>query len=297
MTAIQTRFLSVVYPAVFLGAILSLMVSVPDSSWAEIDPNFKPLISKLADTGLDKAWLETQFNRPCVSLDTQGMVLRLTVRESKINYAQFLDPGPINDTKVFLKKHAAAFNRAHTVQQVPAELIAAILLLETRLGTYLGQFQTLRILASHALGGTPTVAAITWQNLPPAERKIRTKESVANALGKYSSWFFGELKAFLEYLKQTGKDPCQVVGSYTGAIGLCQFQPSNLKPYGQDGNADGKVDLFQIEDAIMSVGAYLKQHGWRDGLSEAQKITVLKTYNNSTPYAQTLLEIARRVKQ
>ncbi|MBF0530435.1 MAG: lytic murein transglycosylase [Deltaproteobacteria bacterium] len=268
----------------------------PNQVKAEIDSNFVPLITKLTEAGFDKAWLESQFKRACVTLDTQGLVLRLIVRESKINYGQFLEPSPINDTKAFLKKYSASFSRAQATYQVPAELIAAILLLETRLGTFLGQFQTLRTLASHAVGATPAVAAVVWQSLPPQEKKIWTKEAVGNALGKYSSWFFGELKAFMEYLKKTEKDPCQVFGSYTGAIGLCQFQPSNIKPYGQDGNGDGIVDLFRVEDAIMSVGFYLKQHGWRDGLSEAQKINVLKTYNNSTPYAQTLLEVARRAK-
>jgi membrane-bound lytic murein transglycosylase B len=43
-----------------------------------------------------------------------------------------------------------------------------------------------------------------------------------------------------------------ILGSSTGAIGLVQFEPSVFNA-AVDGKGDGKIDLFDPEDAILSV--------------------------------------------
>jgi membrane-bound lytic murein transglycosylase B len=54
-----------------------------------------------------------------------------------------------------------------------------------------------------------------------------------------ASWAYRELKAFLTYTEKEGMDPTTIKGSYAGAMGISQFMPSNIAPYGKDGNADG----------------------------------------------------------
>ena len=44
------------------------------------------------------------------------------------------------------------------------------------------------------------------------------------------------------------------VGSIYGAIGISQFMPTNALKFGQDGDGDGRVDLFRHEDAVHSLG-------------------------------------------
>lgn len=51
--------------------------------------------------------------------------------------------------------------------------------------------------------------------------------------------------------------PSHLPGSIYGAVGLCQFMPSNIAVYGADGNGDGRVDLFDTSDAIASLANYL----------------------------------------
>jgi membrane-bound lytic murein transglycosylase B len=262
---------------------------------AGIDPHFLTLTEKLVQSGYDRDWVQSLFNRTCVTLYPKVLVLRLTVRESKINYGQFLTEKPLTDCRAFLKKNEAVLNQTRDQFQTPPQLVTAILLLETNLGTYQAQFPTLKTLATNAVSADKTVADTAFRSLPDKERKRWTPQTVAQRFSNRSGWFYGELKAFLDYLKQSGQEPCQVHGSYTGAIGFCQFQPSNVKPYGRDGNGDGRVDLFQIEDAAMSIGSYLNHHGWKEGLSPAQRLAVIKTYNNSTPYAQTILDVAARL--
>ena len=81
-------------------------------------------------------------------------------------------------------------------------------------------------------------------------------------------------------------------GSIYGAVGLCQFMPSNISTYGADGDGDGRVDLFTIPDAVASLSHYLYKHGWRAGLSRQRQHALLMRYNKSTVYANTILALA-----
>jgi len=268
----------------------------PPTVCADPDPNFRPIINKLVHSGLDRDWVERVFDQPCAVLDHDVLLFRLTIRESKINYDQFLEDEWIIKSRNFLEKYAEVFTKAQNEFEVPPEVVVAVLLLETKLGQYTGRFSVLSTLASHAVAGRPEVAAAVFQNLPKAEKARWTLDRAAKRLAERTAWSFNELRAFLHYLRPNGPAPCTVRGSYTGAMGLCQFQPSNLEPYGRDGDGDGIVDLFQVEDAVCSAAYYLKEHGWRPGLNQKQKIRVLGRYNNSEPYARTVLEAARRIK-
>ena len=90
-------------------------------------------------------------------------------------------------------------------------------------------------------------------------------------------------------------DPFTVKGSIEGAIGLPQFLPSNIKRYGFDGNGDGRIDLFQHEDAIPSIASYLKAYNWREGDNYRKKKEIIRKYNPSDYYATTVLQLAERL--
>lgn len=278
----------------FMLALL-LTLCLPATASADPDPHFKPLIQKLKNSGFDNDWIDGLFDEKCMTLNHKVLMLRLTIRESKINYAQFYEPENIEKCKNFIKNNEKALNDAHEKYSVPPEVVTGILLLETRLGEYTGKFNTLQTLATHSVAGDKEVVKEVYGMLEEKDKKRWTLETAAKRLGNRTSWSFGELKAFLKYLEKTGNETCKVFGSYTGAIGFCQFQPSNLKPYGVDGNGDGVTDLFQVEDAIHSAAHYLNRHGWKKGITQSNKIRVIKTYNNSTPYAKTILEVASRL--
>ncbi|MDY6852687.1 MAG: lytic murein transglycosylase [Thermodesulfobacteriota bacterium] len=273
-------------------AILGLTLVSPGLGHAAVDPHFQPLIKKLARAGFDRAWLENIFDRPCVALNHKVLLLRLTVKESELNYGQFLEDQWITRSREFMKRHAKTLAKAQDDYHVPAEVLVGLLLVETKLGSYIGKHQTLSALATHAAAGQSKVANEVYERLPAEAKKRWTRPKAAKRLADREKWSFNELKAFLRYLRQIQADPCKIYGSYTGAIGLCQFQPSNLKPFGRDGNSDGLVDLFQAEDAIVSAAAYLKKHGWQKKMTQARKIRALRRYNNSMPYAGIILKIA-----
>ncbi len=80
--------------------------------------------------------------------------------------------------------------------------------------------------------------------------------------GKY---FQSELESYLLMTRDVGLDPLKPMSSYAGALGLCQFMPSNIKRYGVDHDGNGSVNLWTPKDAIGSVANYFKRHGWQKG--------------------------------
>ena len=82
-----------------------------------------------------------------------------------------------------------------------------------------------------------------------------------------------------------------------GAIGLCQFMPTNAVRFGVDGDRDGVVDLFTPADALHSIANYLAFHGWRPGLTEGRQEKVIYHYNHDTSYAKTIVVLSQRLRE
>ena len=86
-------------------------------------------------------------------------------------------------------------------------------------------------------------------------------------------------------------------GSWAGAFGMPQFIPTSYWDYAVDGNKDSRVDLFNADDAIFSIGNYLQRFGWESGLPEEKKKKVLRRYNNSGLYVDTVLAAAAELQK
>ena len=97
------------------------------------------------------------------------------------------------------------------------------------------------------------------------------------------------------YMLDNDIRPDMLPGSIYGAIGLCQFMPSNIRPYGMDGNGDGVINLYVADDAVASLANYLARHGWKATSSKSARHRVLMRYNKSTVYANTILALADRI--
>ncbi len=80
-----------------------------------------------------------------------------------------------------------------------------------------------------------------------------------------------------------------------GAIGWPQFLPSSLVKFGADGNGDGRIDLYNAEDAIFSTANYFRGHGWCEAKFPSDKEAVVWDYNHSKAYVRIVLGIAERI--
>ncbi len=78
-------------------------------------------------------------------------------------------------------------------------------------------------------------------------------------------------------------------------MGFAQFMPTNILSLGVGAINNGRVNLFEHEDAIFSIANYLRHHGWHSGIGREQAKGVLLYYNRSTYYANVLLRIYDRL--
>jgi membrane-bound lytic murein transglycosylase B len=210
-------------------------------------------------------------------------------KKRKKFYRSALSKAQMVQTRKYLARHRPLLHQVRQKYGVPEEIAVGILSVETRVGTYLGRKRALTTLASMALCSDfkRVTGFFKKSQLGPTRKKWLKKRS-----GEKAAWAYEELKALLHYAQTNRADPYSLVGSIYGAIGISQFMPTNALKFGQDGDGDGRVDLFRHEDAVHSLGAYLKGHGWTKKMTQAKKREVLHTYNRSQTYVNTVLAVA-----
>ena len=275
--------------------ILSLAGSSLPAVAADAPGPFDALEKRLIADGFDSARIQAIFASPDVSFEEGGVSAYFMHNESKLNYKQFTRIWNIASAKKYMKEHQEALAFAEKTFEVDKEVITAIILVETKLGTYLGNRSVINTLATLSAMTDEKPRQAIWDNLPDDDRRMSRKKFEKKADQK-SSWAYRELKAFLSYTEKEGMNPATIKGSYAGAMGISQFMPSNIAPYGKDGNADGQVDLFVHADAISSIASYLKHYGWKPGISREQAFKVVYHYNHSKYYVNTILDIADKLK-
>jgi membrane-bound lytic murein transglycosylase B len=256
---------------------------------------FQALEKRLIDDGFDPARTAALFADPGVTFAKRGVSAYFMHNEAKLNYKQFTRVWNISSARKYMQQHRDALDHAQQTYGVDKEVITAIILVETKLGTYTGKSSVINILATLAAMTDAGPREIIWQNLPDNDRRMSRNQFEKKADRK-SSWAYRELKAFLQYTEKERMDPITIKGSYAGAMGISQFMPSNIAPYGRDGDNDGKIDLFVHADAISSIASYLKHFGWKPGLSRDQAYKVVYHYNHSKYYVNTILDIADKLK-
>jgi len=274
-----------------LAGVLS--VGLEASGAMAVPQPFDHVQSRLIADGFDAERVRELYRQPEVVFESRGVALFFRHSEARLNYGQFLEERRLAMARQYVIDHSGALAAAEAQYNVPREIITAIMLVETQLGTLVGNQTVFNILSTMAALEDTTVRKAFWSDLP-TERRLKRKAFEKKADRK-SLWAYNELKALLRYVEAEKMDPVTIQGSYAGAMGYCQFMPSNVLRLGVDGNGDDRVDLFDHTDAIASVGNYLKHHGWKPGMTRQQQYQVILKYNYSKPYANTILDIAARL--
>lgn len=196
----------------------------------------------------------------------------------------------------FIAANPQAFALAEARYGVPPAIAVSLLFVETRLGKVLADVpeNAFYTLASMAVSRRPQDISDWLPRLPGYERHL---DWFAETMPKRADWAYKEVRALVAHLLHDNADPRALPSSIYGAVGLCQFMPSNIAVYGADGDGDGKVDLFSVPDAVASLSNYLAKHGWKPGISRARQHTLLMAYNHSQTYANTILALSDLVAQ
>ncbi len=199
--------------------------------------------SEAAARGLDPAWVEAtlagaQLVPRVIGADRSqpGSAAR-PIRFPEYLAAKFRgDRIPYGQRK--FNENSAMLADAERKTGVPAAVIAAIWGIETSYGRVMGRYDLPSAVATLAFEGR--------------RRELFTRE--LDALVR----MVGEGRVAREQLK----------GSWAGAFGQTQFLPSSYLAHGQDGDGDGKVDLWgSSADVFASIGNYLGKAGWQRGES------------------------------
>jgi membrane-bound lytic murein transglycosylase B len=93
--------------------------------------------------------------------------------------------------------------------------------------------------------------------------------------GRRGAMFRTELLAALKILDQGNVAPTQMVGSWAGAMGQCQFMPTTYLTYAVDFNGDGRRDIWSsTPDVLGSIGHFASRLGWRGDENWGQVVVV-----------------------
>jgi membrane-bound lytic murein transglycosylase B len=204
-----------------------------------------------------------------------------------------LTPERLGEAREFYERNREALAQARQRYGVPEEYMVALLAVETRVGRYLGDEVAVVNLASLVAGEELSRLGGAFAYEKPGPDRQAWLKSKAVEKGE---WAYNELRALLRYAEAQGIDPLSIPGSIWGAIGICQFMPSNALKYAVDGNGDGKADLFEVADAVASLGNILRAMGWREPMSEEAMRKVFYGYNHSQVYVNTIMDAARRLR-
>ncbi|HEY0920590.1 lytic murein transglycosylase, partial [Devosia sp.] len=87
--------------------------------------------------------------------------------------------------------------------------------------------------------------------------------------------------------------PERLVGSWAGAIGHLQVNPSNVLAHGSDGDGDGHVDLHgSLADALATSAKFLRDLGYRPGVDWGFEVTVPEGFDYTLATREQLRPIA-----
>jgi len=261
----------------------------------EISSFQQTLIHRLSQDGFDGEFLSNLLTDPRAVCIPEMMKISVISRETPALYDQFLDPVSILLAKKFHRQNHAILRQMEKRFHVEREVIVAILLVESRFGENIGKFRVIPTLASMALMDSPENLQKNYLSLQEIDPEL-SHEWIEGLAKRKAQWAYHELKCFLRIVRDEEIDPLEVYGSYAGALGMPQFIPSSYLTYAISKNSFGRW-LFSKEEAIFSIGNYLRSHGWKKNLSPKRKKQVLWTYNRSEPYIETILQVAQKIRQ
>lgn len=87
-------------------------------------------------------------------------------------------------------------------------------------------------------------------------------------------------------------------GAKHGELGHTQFLPGNALTYGVDATGDGRVDFYNMTDALASTANFLRKKGWKPGRGYQPgepNFTVIQQWNAASVYQKSIAIMAWRI--
>lgn len=233
----------------------SAPVPAPAPPPADAEPLTQDVVARkarfISDTAAKYGIPEDQLRATLAKAQYRQSIVNAMARpaESTRTWAQyrpiFLTDGRIAQGRAYLSDNRFEVNQVAERTGVPAEIILAIMGVETGWGGNMGSHNVLDALYTLAF------------HYPVIDGKVNEARI---------AFFTDELAQLFALAKEEGFDILTLKGSYAGAMGLGQFMPSSYRRYAVDGDGDGRRDLFASKkDAFASIANYFIGHGWQPG--------------------------------
>ena len=188
----------------------------------------------------DRAFQGLTPDQKVVDLDSRQPEFSLT-------YSKYVGgsvtPDRVTKGQQRMAQHRALLDALQAEYGVPPQYIMAFWGIETNYGTFMGDFQVVRSVA--------TLACMT----------------------KRRDFFSNETVQSLRILAMNHMTREQMRGSWAGAMGNMQFMPSTFMKWGVDRTGDGRIDLWtSLPDAFASAANFLRGIGWKPPLPASEEV-------------------------
>ncbi len=265
-----------------VSAVVTLAVSLPPYNPISLsgvpEPSTTPMVSAISLPGesvrlnyvaqeLVNAGYDTESITTLLQDSRKQLLPVRSVAYKKVTEKQWSDirrklysASFVRQGKNYIEAHRSSFEQAQRDSEVPMEVIAGIIAIETEFGKNSGTTSTFNAVYSR------------MEQWPEEKWKSQAKQVIALS----------------KHCLNTKQDCFAIKGSYAGAMGLVQFMPDSLLAFGIDGDHDGDIDLKDPVDAILSAGNYLKMNGW--GKSPTKALTTY--YGSPEGYPEIVLHYA-----
>lgn len=282
----------------FLFLILGFGTSLADTPLTKEVMKF--VEDQLVEKGLERSRARSLLEDPRIVIDSEIIMKNLfhsspKPSEKKPLYME-IDPAYIEKGRTFISSHTGTFTSVRYDYDVSAEIITAILIVESRLGTYPMKYNVFQAYTNLAVILDPDYFSGLKETYITSYPTLSDEKMVKRAQTK-GAWALNQLYSLIVLADELEIDPLGINGSFAGALGPGQFIPTSFQDYGVDGDSDGKKDPFNMKDAIASIAHYLKKAGWSEGASAEKKRKAVWYYNHSDIYVNTIMMLYRELSR
>lgn len=221
-----------------------------------VDFKIQAVQAGISKQTLNDAFADVQLNRKVLELDRRQPEFTSTFFEyfNRAVSEYRIDSGIKN-----LKKHRQLLSEVTQKYGVPERILVAFWGMETNYGSYTGNI--------------PIIESLATLSYNP----------------RRSQFFTHQLLSALQIIDLGHVSPPQMKGSWAGAMGQCQFMPSNYLKYAVDGDGDGKINLWDsLPDAFHSAGNFLAQLGWQKEQNWGREVQLPKEFDYALADGKTL---------
>lgn len=261
---IRTMFSAILRP--FIPVATVALISFPALA-ADSKPEFADYVATLKQEALSKGYAPELIEPVFASLQFHERIV--SADKSQPEFVETLStylPKRVSETRISMareryQQYLPELEQIAKKYGVQARFIVALWGLESSFGRIMGNYSVPSALVTLAYEG---------------RRETFFKQEFYHALDIMAQ---GHIS--LENMK----------GSWAGAMGQSQFMPSSFMAYAQDGDGDGKKDIWTNQaDVFASIANYLKQQGWDNSKTWGREVLLPADFDVSHAIARGSLQ-------